>query len=166
LRTFDGLCDVAELRARVARLERDPNVARAMKEEERWDAYERRYVEETLSRIGAIFGALRQQDAAVVPGRVARELRIAELQRRAKRAGAEGAAARRLLEAVYSQLAFYIPRQFAERREDRFAVASLTLATTIFPDRAGTWNALADAYARLGDARREAEARKKGEQFK
>lgn len=166
LRTFEGLRDVEELRARVVQLERDPAVLRALKEQETWDAYEADYVAQTLSRIGAIFGALRQQDVADMPGRLARELRIAELQRHAKRPGAEGASARRLLEAVHAQLAFYTPRQFAERREDRFGVASITLATRIFPDRASTWNALADAYARLGDTRRAAEARKKAEQLK
>jgi len=156
--TFDGLRDVAEVRATVARLERDPAVQRELKEEEKWDAFEVLTMKETLDRTPAIFGAIRAEASVNVVGRLMREYRVADLRRRAARAGFEGAAARRLLEAVHSQMSFYLMRQLFERREYRLAAAALTIATEIYPDRANTWYNLAAAHARSGDRRPALEA--------
>ena len=131
LETFDGLRNVDEVRATVAKLERDPGVQREQQEQEKWDAWEARYVAETLGRIPQIFGALRQEERANATARLMRELRIEELERRAARSGAEGAAGRRILEMVHGQMAFYLPRQFRDRGETRFETAVLAVAAEI-----------------------------------
>jgi len=158
LETFDGLRDVTEVRATVARLERDPAVLRELKDEERWDAFEAQTMKETLDRTPAILGALRQEAPLNLVGRLMREFRVADLRRRAAREGYEGSAARRLLEAVHAQMSFYLMRQFFERREYRLAAAVLTVATEIHPDRDTTWYNLAAAHARAGARRPALEA--------
>lgn len=127
LRTFEGLRPVDELRALVSRLEKDPKVQRELEAEAKWDAFEQQYIRETFERTGAIFARLRHHNGPLVPA-LKREYRIADLQRRSKRDGPEGAAARRLLAAVHGQMAFYLPRQLNERGETALAKAVLELA--------------------------------------
>jgi len=133
--TFDGLRNVDEVRATLARLERDPAALREQREEEKWDEFEARYAKETLDRIPQIFAAARQEEPARVPMQLMREFRITDLKRRATRPGAEGAAARRILAAVYAQLTFYLPRQLAERGEHQLAEAARKVAAEIRPER-------------------------------
>jgi len=153
LETFDGLRPIDDVRATVSRLERDPAVQRELKEEEKWDAFQAQYFKETLDRIPAILAALRQEDVPNLPARLLREFRIADLKRRASREGAEGAAARRALEAVHAQMTFYLFRDFFNRREYRLATAVLTVATEIHADRPATWYNLGAAHARMNDRR-------------
>ena len=129
--TFDGLRNVDEVRATVARLERDPAVQRELKEEKKWDEFEERYGKETLGRIPQIFAALRQEDIIRVPMRLMREFQISDLKRRAAKPGAEGAAAQRILLAVQAQMAFYVPRQLEERGEGQLAEAARKVAAEI-----------------------------------
>ena len=151
LRTFEGLHPVDEARGAIARLERDPVARRELEDEEKWDRFEDQYVRDTIGRIATIIGAARSSDANDGSGIISRELRIAELLRRAKRDGAEGMTARRLLEHLHGQLTFYLLRQLIERKEYRLAAASLAVATQIHPERATTWVNLAAAHARLRD---------------
>lgn len=151
--TFDGLRDVAEVRATVMRLERDPAVQRELKEEEKWDAFEVQTRKETLDRTPAILAALRSEGPLNLAGRLMREFRVADLRRRAARDGYEGSAARRLLAAVHAQMSSYLMRQLFAQREYRLAAAALTVATEIHPDRNTTWYNLAAAHARAGDRR-------------
>lgn len=137
LDTYEGLRDVEEVRATVARLERDPTVLREQQEEAKWDEFEARYVKETMSRIPQIFSDLRatpDEPFRAAP-RLMREFKIAEMKKRAAKSGAEGAAARRILEAVYAQMAFYLPRALAERGENELAEATKKVAAEIHPDR-------------------------------
>jgi dienelactone hydrolase len=137
LETYEGLRDVEEVRATVARLERDPAALREQQEEAKWDEFESRYMKETMSRIPQIFAELRttSDEPFRATPRLIREFKIAELKKRAAKPGAEGATARRILEAVYTQMAFYLPRQLSERGETQLAEAVKKVAAEIHPER-------------------------------
>ncbi|HKR62852.1 MAG TPA: hypothetical protein VJZ00_03900 [Thermoanaerobaculia bacterium] len=152
-RTYDGLRDVAEVRAEIARLEADPESRRAVEEQAKWDRFEEQFTKDVFGKIGAIYSELRQSELRPTPGDITRGFRIAELKRRATREGEEGLAARRLLESVYSQLASYLPRELMKRKEYPLAVITLAAATEIHPDRWSVWYNLGAAQARSGDTR-------------
>ena len=130
LRTYDGLRAVNELRATVSHLEADPAEQRRIADEARWDAFEEQYIRDVFGNSGAIFASLRQSDAPLVPA-LRRAFRVADLLRRSKRGGSEGAAALRLLEALQGQLSFYFARQFDERNEVKLAEAVRALGKEI-----------------------------------
>jgi len=152
-RDYEGLRDVVEARAALARLERDPNVKRALEDEERWDRYEERFTRETLGRVGEIYAELRQNAARTTSGDVRRSFRIAELDRHAVRPGAEGKAGRRMLESVYTQLSFSLMNQLMARKEYSLAVVTLAAAAEIHPEHWSVWYNLGSAQARAGDRR-------------
>jgi predicted esterase len=133
LETYEGLRDVEQVRATVARLERDPATLREQQEEAKADEFESRYMKETMSRIPQIFSELRAapDESFRATARLLREFRIADLKKRAAKPGAEGAAARRILEAVYAQMAFYLPRALEERGERDLAEATRKVAAEI-----------------------------------
>ncbi len=141
-RTFDGLHATEDAVPALKRLENDPAVQRELKDIARWDEFEVRFLRDVQTSFP-------------------RDFRVAELQRRAKRDGAEGATARRLLEAVYSQTSFYLPRQLMEKREYELAVDVLKVATEIHADRWPAWYNLAAAQARAGNRRRALESLEK-----
>jgi dienelactone hydrolase len=151
--TYDGLRDVSEARAAVARLERDGNVKRALDEEAKWDQYEERYVKEVLGTTGALYQELRQDEMRPVPAMISRGFRIGELKRHAAREGAEGWAAQRLLSSVYSQLAVHLYRQLMDKKEYALATVTLLAAMEIHDDRSTLWYNLGCAQARAGDRR-------------
>ena len=132
--TYDGLHNIDEARATLQKLERDPAVQRAKQDEEKWDAFEADYFRENIARIPQIFAMLRQRDVAHAPASLMRQFKIEEMKQRAMKPGAEGAAARRILEAVYGQMAFYVARQFVERGEKEWAEAVQKVAKEIHPD--------------------------------
>lgn len=158
LRTYAGRQPVDAIREKVAKLEADPAVQRALADEKQWDEFEREYARSVFPRIGAFFQTLRGQESQPVAADVARFFRVKELERRAKSEEAEGATARRLLEAVFAQCGFYLTRQLFERREFTLAAAVLGVATQIHPDRWDAWYNLAAAYARGGSRRQALDA--------
>lgn len=125
-RTFDGLLDTADVRARAAELEASPEARRQRKEEKRWKAFEHRSTERLASQIAV----LKSADLPPTPEQMARELHLEELLRRAETDGAEGEAVQRVLNNYSSQLGFYLTRDFlASKQWDRAAVSlELTLA--------------------------------------
>jgi dienelactone hydrolase len=132
--TFDDLHPIDDAKAAVARLEKDETVRRELEEEKTWDAFEERFGRETFPRIGKIAASLRAEEpvhAAKIKARFLRELRVAELKRRATREGAEGRAARRILASIHVQMAFYLPRKFEERGETAFAEGVRAVAAEI-----------------------------------
>lgn len=157
VRTYDS----DDARAAVERLENEPRVQAALRDEERWDAFEARFAREVFGSIGKIYATVRQEGTTLTPSRLAHELGVPELRRRAKRDGAEGMTARRLLEAIYTQTSFYLPRQFAEKKEYAFAAATLGVATGIHPDRWPAWYTLGAMHARDGQRRRALDALEK-----
>ena len=159
-RTFESLHDVSAMRRAIARLTNDPAVAREREETARWDAFEVDYLTNVLARIPQLFATIRGQHLPVVPT-FTEELRIADLQKRAKRGGAEGATATRLLEAVFGQMNFYLARQLFDRKEYGLALGVLTVARNIHGDRANNWYNLATAHARLGQTKKALDALEK-----
>lgn len=143
-RSFEGLRPAEDVRERLARLAADPRAAAVRSEEEEWDAFELRYQKEVFDPVWRLLREIRKPVRAAAVSRV---FRLAELQERAHRPGAEGRAARRLLEAVSAQASFYLPRQLTGRGEHALAAAVLRVATAIHPDRSGTWYELARAEA-------------------
>jgi len=130
LRTYGN---VGRASARLAALEKDPSVQRELSEEKKWDELEAGYVNGVFARLPSI---LAQDD-------LVKAFRVPDLRRRAARGGAEGAAARRLLEAVYGQTSFYL-------RSHARAAALLGVAVEIHPERWDAWYNLAAAHARAG----------------
>ena len=127
---------IPEVDAEIARLEADPSVQRERKDEAKWDEFEAQYISAVFARMPSIFAAIRAQDAPPTTADFLRAFRVKDLQRRASRPGAEGATAKRLLEAVYGQVSFYLPRQLTARGEHALAVAVRGVAKEIHPGKA------------------------------
>ena len=144
-RTFDGLLDIAHVRARAAELEASPEARRQRKEEKRWKAFEKRSTERLASQIAV----LKSADLPPPPEQVARELHLEELLRRATTDGAEGEAAQRVLNSYSSQLGFYLTRQFLQNRQWDRAAVSLELALAINDNNPIAWYNLACCRALL-----------------
>lgn len=135
LRTYGGDAAI------VAKLERE--LQKDIAEEAKWDEFEERFRKD-------VFGNLREA--------IAQKFRVPELQRRAKKGGLEGKAARRLLAQVYGETSRYVTRQLFDRREYALAAEVLTVATEIHPDRWPAWYNLGAAYARAGERKRALDA--------
>lgn len=161
VRTYEGLLDVAAVRATIERLHADAVVRAAAEDETKWNAFESDFTASVFPRIPRLFAAMRQQDAPPSSAALIRELRVRELQKRAGKKGAEGRAAGRLLEAIYTQMGYYMPQNFNAQREHRLAVASLGVAAEIHPERPAVHYNLACAHALAGDRRRALDALEK-----
>lgn len=151
--TFDGLADVAASKEAMVRLASDREVERQRREETKWDDFEKRFVSDVLARTPALYAALRRPDGPPAQAHLEKGFRLRELKQRAAREGAEGRAASRLLEALFSQTSFYMTRKLFEEREYRLAVATLQIAVQIHSDRWPVHYNLGAAWARLGDRR-------------
>jgi predicted esterase len=161
LRTYDGRANVDAIRTKVAQLETDPAVQRAIKDEAKWDEFEKDYVNQVFARIGNLFATLRAQETPANAYDAARVFRVKDLRRHAGASGAEAATGRRLLEAVYTQASFYLMRQLFERQEYALAAALLGMAADIHPDLWYTWYNLGAAQARAGNRKAALEALEK-----
>lgn len=133
--TYDGLQPVETIRAKIAQLENDAAVKRELADEKKWDAYEQQFLRDISARLPMLRGGSAAD--------VLRAFRVAEARRHAAREGAEGAAGRRIMEDVFVQCAYLLPRQLIARRDFALAEALLTVAAEIYPDRAGVQEELA-----------------------
>ncbi len=81
------------------------------------------------------------------------ELKLSTLEKRARNTDDEdeSLSARRTLESVFVQTAFYLPRELMERGDFGRAVLVLTIASEIRPENAYVWYSLARAQARAGN---------------
>jgi tetratricopeptide (TPR) repeat protein len=147
--TFDS----AEARAAAARLEKDPAVIRDRKEEAKWDEFERNFHTHVLGNVRALFARIREDDLGQTQARLSRELRVAELKRRATRPGYEGLTGRRLLNVIYGQTAFRLINDLFAQREYSLAAITAGVATEIHPERWASWYNHAAALARAGNAK-------------
>jgi len=148
-RDFDGLVDVNQPRQALARMRGAPALGEALKARAGTLRREREYIARAPS-------ALAQMTAEEGTGgvrRVLAELKIAELKKSATSAGEreERLMARRLLESVFVQTSFYLPRALLERKDPRRAVLSLLVAAEIKPEEPYVWYGLARARALSGD---------------
>jgi len=159
---FHGLRPPPELDAaarRAAALAALPAVTGAAKQ--RRDRT-RRDEEEAARASHVLTAALREpgDTLALALPRTLADLRIAEVQRRAKSASdpEERLSARRLLNSILVQTAFYLPRQAQEHGEHDQAIFCLSIAAEIAPEDADVWYNLAAAQARRGNRQRALQA--------
>jgi predicted esterase len=147
--SFAGLRDPADATTAADRLETDPVCKRQRRERRRWDETDERYSRDKvplLQRAGD-----REQPASAAELRQA--LAIRRLQSTAEGTGYKAVAARRMLQRIYSQASFYLPRKWLAEGDYRAARTVLTLAIEIRDDSPAVWYNLACAAARMGTAR-------------
>jgi predicted esterase len=144
--TYGGLLDTAAASDAARRLGKSAELRRQQKELKRWKSFER----DTLQQMNRQVYELRNSEIVPAAARLARGLRIDELNRRKLEPGVEGVTARRVLNALSSLLNFYLPADFsASGQYDRLAV-SYELAVRVREDNATAWYNLACARALLG----------------
>ncbi len=134
-RDYVGLADVSPASSRAAELAGQPEVKRQRKLEERWDAFERRYLEQMQH----VFQIFLQGERAEPPDRLVRELGIDQLRRRADRDGAEGLTAQRLLASVFVTTSFYMTRELLGEGRPDHAASVLGIACSIREDDPVVW---------------------------
>lgn len=104
------------------------DVARELADERKWDEWEAQYVSDVFARLGSLLAPIRRNPNTADLERV---FRLKDLRRRAKRPGAEGAAAKRLLTAVEAQTGYYLPLEFEARNEPAMAAALRRVAESL-----------------------------------
>lgn len=142
---LDGLTDVSAAREAAAALETSAARARLAKDEARAEAAERG----RKAPLGRALAGLYGEDLPLLPA-LRGALRLETLRRQAARGGPEGEAAARSLEGVYVQVSFYLPRDFAARRQYDRAARAFEVAAEIHPERPGVWYELAAWQAMSG----------------
>jgi predicted esterase len=152
--SYEGLVDVSAAREAAARLEADPKVRAEQQAETKWDEFEVSYLRSTLGRIRQILSSLREESLRPSSARLSHELRVSELLKRAKKPGAEGRAAQRLLGSVHAQMSNYLTTEFFNRGEYALAATVLGVAIEIHSDRWPTHYNLGAAYARMGEKKK------------
>jgi tetratricopeptide (TPR) repeat protein len=147
-RDFGGLRDVTTASQAAARLRATAACAQEAKARERSLQREREY----MARAPQALARIAPEEAGTSLGRVLSDLTIADLKKSAGSAKdrEERLMARRLLESVFVQTSFYVPRTLVERGDHRRAALSLRVAAEIKPDEPYVWYGLARAQARGG----------------
>jgi dienelactone hydrolase len=149
---FHALVETNAADAARARLGKEPAVQRAVEDEVR--------SEETEARLGARLSfdlnAALVSDPTPPAKAIANRLGLPKLRKDASadRPEIERRSAARLIEQLYVQAAFYLPRELVSKREFRRAEISIGIAEELKPDRAaGAWYNLACFRATAGDRR-------------
>jgi len=133
---FRGLADTADLAAAASRLEASAAVRQALAEEEkREDAEARRAAKLRTDLVNA----LAEETVPPVPFLMNR-LQLSRLKSDAAsdRPEPDRLSAARVLEAIFVQTAFYMPREFAARHDLHRAEITAGIAAELKPDRAAT----------------------------
>ncbi len=147
---FDGMADLTAARASLARLEADREARRELERRVKLEDEEKRTYEDLARKLMA---DLRSEDP-VPPQRVAQDLRLPALRKRAEsgQTEAERLSARRLLSALFVQTSYYLPKDYLSRRDARRAALCAAIATEVSPERAGAvWYNFACLQAQSGD---------------
>jgi len=147
---FDGLADVSSVRASLERLEKDREARREIERQEHLEKEEDAELAEARQKLASDMRA----DEPQAPERIAQDLRLAALRRRAESGSseAERSSARRILNALYVQNSFYLPREYLTHQDSRRAALSASIAAEVYPDRAGSvWYNFACLQAGAGD---------------
>lgn len=146
---FAGLTEVGEPEAAASRLAALPAFMAAVEEEQRADAFESGYD----VRLGQAIGTLENQDSPMTTRRLLAALDITAVQRQAAEQGVAGVTARRILNRVFTQTAFYLPREFLANQQIPQAIISLEVAVAIRPEDGTVWYNLACARSRGGQVK-------------
>lgn len=151
-RDFQGLVDTSAVVARAAALHADAGVQKELAAQAETDRQDAAFVEGAARTLQAMF---RSDPLEVQVDKVAGELKIEPLRKKAKELGDsyDGLAARRLLEKLFVQTVFYLPRELAGRKDFRHAAQSLEIATRIKPENAFAWYQRACAESQAGERR-------------
>jgi pimeloyl-ACP methyl ester carboxylesterase len=147
---FRGLADVREADASSTRLGQSASVRKALAEQEEREEKERRSVD----RLWADLNAALRSDPPPPLKQLAVLLQVARLRKEAapERPEAERLSAARVLESIFVQTAFYLPRDFAAKHDFVRAELVTRIAGELKPDRAGAvWYNLACFRATAGD---------------
>jgi predicted esterase len=147
--TFSGLADTSEPEREAARLSALPRTVALLDEEHQADEMEARYD----NRLARVIGAFLGQDPAMSGSRLLAELGVGGLQRLAAGDGARATTARRVLNRIHTQAAFYLARDMTARADLPRLVTCLEVATAIRPEDAVAWYNLACARSRGGLAK-------------
>lgn len=143
---YQGLLDVSGAVERAAVLNDDPRLHEARSQERRLDGFEMRYIQ----NMQGVFQVFLKTEPATSPSRLARELDIDDLVRRADRGGAEGIVAKRLLATVLTTTSFYMSRDLMARGRPNHAASVLGVACGIDDDNPVIWYNRACALALAG----------------
>jgi predicted esterase len=147
---FEGLHDVDGAAAGLSRLERSPELRKRLRVEHKQDEKDRQYIANSLTVLGRLGTP---QGRELTAERLIADFRIDELRAQIEpdRPEDERLRATRLLENVYVQTAFYVPRRLMEQKDYRAAAASLSVAARIKPAEPSVHYNLGCARARAGD---------------
>jgi len=106
-RTFERLTDVNAYSERAAEMRNSPEGARALAEERSAIALENSY----RDRLPRVYDSFLRHDDVPSAAALAQFLGVPQLQKLGKESSRRGAAAKRVLESIYVQAAFYLPQQ-------------------------------------------------------
>jgi len=148
VRDYEGLRDVTEARARVASL-----AGAAQRDERERTARETRERGQLEAAQRVLARATGGESEPWLLGRVASDLQVERLRGRATEQSEEGRSARRILNAVFVQTAFYLPRDAQKRGDHEGAARLLSVAAALRPEDAQVWYRLAAAQSRAGRRR-------------
>jgi predicted esterase len=146
---YAGLRDPAEARQKAAEIAGSPRWKAAVREQEA----ERKRDQRLLADAERTLAGLTADNGPWSLGKVAGDLRLAELKVRAapaKEDGEDALAARRVLNALYVQTGFYLPQQAIEHKHYALAAFLVELAAEIRPDDPAIWYTLGSVHARAG----------------
>ncbi|HEV2844802.1 MAG TPA: hypothetical protein VG477_08150, partial [Thermoanaerobaculia bacterium] len=161
--TFAGLRDVSEAAKKVSELAAQPALQRDLKEREARDRRDREYLERAPRVFNAVPTELRPETLSTLLS----DLKIPDLQRKAKSQDAEERlSAERLLYAVYIQTGLYLPRSFMEKKQWDRAILFLQAAAAIQPDSPRIPYRLATAWAGKGNRKNALESLRKALEMK
>jgi hypothetical protein len=148
---FRDLLDVAAASEPALRLEGSERVRRERREEESLRRRERQVLSEAWRRLGA---APSSPTVSSAPARLPAALRLDEWKRKSRGKDPRlAASARRILNALLVQTAYYLPEEAARRQDHRRVILCLTVAAAILPEDPDLLYRLSAAHARAGDRR-------------
>ncbi len=147
-RDFAGLRDVVEVERKAAEIRNSEELQSYLEQREKRIERDETY----LKMAARALAKLVPNDPAGLHN-ARNELKLSTLKKRARNTDDEdeSLSARRTLESVFVQTAFYLPRGLMERGEFGRAVLVLTIASEIRPENAYVWHSLARAQARAGN---------------
>jgi predicted esterase len=148
---FRDLLDVTEASEPALRLAGSERVRRDRREEESLRTRERQVLSEAWRLLGA---APSSPSVSADPARLPAALRLGEWKRKSRGKDPRlAASARRILNAILVQTAYYLPEEAARRKDDRDVILCLTVAAAILPEDPDLRYRLSAAQARAGDGR-------------
>lgn len=163
VRDFDGLREIPAERERLATLEKDKAVTKAMALADKLASQEEAY----RGRHARWYGAVRATGSPPTVQRSLVDLQIRRLQKLAADSSDPLTmhSARRRIEGAYTQLAFYLPEMLEAQNQPDWATAVIEIALEIKPDFPPIWWRYAATLARSGRAKKSLEALEKAVSF-